>query len=117
MILPFPLKFKLTWIFDDFCHCIILINFLADIFPIIFHRHYTSSANIKVKDIVVQLSPTLKVLRVIFDNLLQWDKQVEKVTKGNKKISPIIDNNKKTFYQTRNFNPGYLTLFFKVMLW
>jgi hypothetical protein len=37
----------------------------------IFHRHDTSSANIKVKDIVVNSSSTLKVLGVVFDNRLQ----------------------------------------------
>ncbi len=47
----------------------------------IFHRHDTSSANIKVKDIVVNSSSTLKVLGIVFDNRLQWDKQVEKVTR------------------------------------
>ncbi len=47
----------------------------------IFHRYNTSSANIKVKYIVVNSSSTLKVLRILFDNRLQWDKQVEKVTK------------------------------------
>ncbi len=40
----------------------------------IFHRHDTSSANIKVKDIVVNSSSTLKVLGIVFDNRLQWDK-------------------------------------------
>ncbi len=47
----------------------------------IFHRHDTSSANIKVKDIMVNSSSTLKVLGIVFDNRLQWDKQVEKVTR------------------------------------
>jgi hypothetical protein len=47
----------------------------------IFQRHDTSSANIKVKDIVVNSSSTLKVLGIVFDNRLQWDKQVEKVTR------------------------------------
>ena len=46
----------------------------------IFHRHDTSSASIQVKNIVVNSSSTLKVLGILFDNRLQWDKQVEKVT-------------------------------------
>jgi len=41
----------------------------------------TSSAIIKVKEIVVNSSLTLKVLGILFDNRLQWDKQVEKVTR------------------------------------
>ena len=47
----------------------------------IFHRHDTSAAEIRVKDITVKSTPTLKVLGILFDNRLQWDKQVEKVTK------------------------------------
>jgi len=47
----------------------------------IFHRHDTSSANIKVKDMVVNSSSTLKVLGIVFNNRLQWDKQVQKVTR------------------------------------
>ena len=35
---------------------------------------------IKIKDIVVHSSPVLKVLGLLFDNRLQWDKQVEKAT-------------------------------------
>jgi len=46
----------------------------------IFHRHDTSSVTIKVKEIVVNSSSTLKVLGILFDNCLKWDKQVEKVT-------------------------------------
>jgi len=56
----------------------------------IFYRHNTSSANIKVKDIVVNSSSTLKVLGIVFDNCLQWDKQVDKSNQGNKKkITPV----------------------------
>jgi hypothetical protein len=47
----------------------------------ILHRLDTSSAIIKVKEIVVNSSLTLKVLGILFDNRLQWDKQVEKVTR------------------------------------
>jgi len=47
----------------------------------IFLRHDTCSVNIKVKDIAVNSSSTLKVLGIVFDNHLQWDKQVEKVTR------------------------------------
>ncbi len=34
-----------------------------------------------MKDKVVKSSSTLKVLSIVFDNRLQWDKQVEKVTR------------------------------------
>ena len=47
----------------------------------VFHRHDTSAAEIRVKDITVKSLPVLKVLGILFDNRLQWDKQVEKVTK------------------------------------
>ena len=46
----------------------------------IVHRYDTSAAVIKIKDIVVHSSPVLKVLGLLVDNRLQWDKQVEKAT-------------------------------------
>ncbi len=84
----------------------------------IFHRHDTSSASIKVKDIVVNSSSTLKVLGILFDNRLQWDKQVEKVTKDTRRsLQGLKIIKKKTFYRTRNFKLSYIIVFFKIILW
>jgi len=44
----------------------------------VFHRFDTSAAQIKVKNIIVKSSPVLKVLGILFDNRMQWDKHVEK---------------------------------------
>ncbi len=83
----------------------------------IFHRLDTSSANIKVKDIVVNSSSTLKVLGILFDNCIQWDKQVKKVTKETRRSLQGLKIIIKTFHPTTNFNPSYFTLFVKIILW
>ena len=46
----------------------------------VFHRIDTSTSVINVKNIEVKSSPVLKVLGLLFDNRMQWDKQVEKAT-------------------------------------
>jgi hypothetical protein len=45
---------------------------------VVFHRFNTSGATIKLRDVVVKSMYMLKVLHILFDNRLQWDKQVEK---------------------------------------
>ena len=68
----------------------------------IFHRYNTSAAVIKIKDIVVHSSPVLKVLGLLFNNHLQWDKQVEKATTDARRSLKGVRLIKKHFTESEN---------------
>jgi len=44
---------------------------------VVFHRFDTSGADIKVRGVVVKSLSVLKFLGILFDNRVQWDRQVE----------------------------------------
>jgi hypothetical protein len=66
----------------------------------IFHRNDTSTSEIRVNDITVKSSPALKVLGIVFDNRLQWDRQVEKVTKETRRSLQGLKIIKRHFTET-----------------
>ena len=68
----------------------------------IFRRYDTSAAVIKIKDIVVHSSPVLKVLGLLFNNHLQWDKQVEKATTDARRSLKGVRLIKKHFTESEN---------------
>lgn len=66
----------------------------------IFHRSDTSTSEIKVKGIAVKSSPALKVLGILFDNRLQWDKQIDKVIKETRRSLQGLKIIKRHFTET-----------------
>ena len=64
---------------------------------VIFHRMDTSSGVLKIGNIQITSSGEMNVLGIVFDNRLQWDRQVDKAIRETRKTAQALKTVKRYF--------------------